>query len=104
LFEFDEVGGSRRVVPVSDAVCTVGDLNAQNPIIVPLTKSGGWVPEDPNAGFLQSFFANPQIRLPAGDWTITAIASFSEGNCGDYHPQALPVQTLRAAVIVSVTA
>ena len=29
-------------------------------------KSGGWTAEDPNALLYQSFFANPDIHLPAG--------------------------------------
>ena len=99
LFEFDEIDGSTRVVPASEGVCTTRDLDAENPITLPLTKSGAWGPADPNVAFLQSFFANPQIHLPAGDWTITAIASFMEsGACSG------PDQTLRASVVVRVTA
>jgi hypothetical protein len=104
LFEFDEVGGNRRVVPVSDAVCAVGELDAVHPITSQITKSGGWLPNDPNAAFLQSFFANQAVRLPAGDWTITAIASFSEGDCTVLAQTALPSITLRASVVVHVTA
>ena len=98
-FEFDEVGGSRSVVPVSDLVCAVRDLDAENSITLPITKSGAWDPADPNDAFLQSFFANSQVQLPAGDWTITAIASFIEsGDCSG------PVETLRASVVVHVAA
>ena len=96
-YEFDEVGGTRHVTPIDDLICTYRDLSAQKPITSGITKSGGWLPDDPNAGFFQSFFANPQVRLPVGDWTITAISSFSEGSCGD------SVQTLRASVVVHVT-
>jgi hypothetical protein len=97
LFEFDEVGGTRKVVPASEQFCQSRQLDAGHPITSPITKSGGWLPGDPNASFLASFFANPGVRLPAGTWTITAIADFSEQGCGG------PVETLRASVTVDVT-
>jgi len=97
LFEFDEVGGTRKVVPVSEQFCQSRQLDAGHPITSPITKSGGWLPGDPNASFLTSFFAHPGVRLPAGTWTITAIADFSEQGC------AGPVETLRASVTVYVT-
>ena len=96
-FEVDKAGGGISVVPVSDLVCTHDSLEAGKPITSQITKSAGWGPNDPNVGFLQSFFANPQVRLPAGDWTITAISTFSEGTECSQTPQ-----TLRASVVIHV--
>jgi hypothetical protein len=49
------------------------------PLSSRLTKSGGFTAEDPDAAFYQAFFADPVVRLPAGEWRITAVASFTEG-------------------------
>jgi hypothetical protein len=54
-------------------------------VAVPIrfAKSGGWIPEDPNAAFYKAYFAEPQLRLPAGTWQLTAAADFwTGGTCG----------------------
>jgi len=50
----------------------------------PFSKSGGWGEDDPLAPFYRSYFAMPELRLPAGTWTIGAGAAFFTGaDCGD---------------------
>src|SRR5664280_2668853 len=97
-FGFDEVGGSRHVGPVWTADCMYGRLESGQPKTSPITKSGGFTGEDPNVDFYRSFFADPLVHLPAGDWTITAVASFVEGTlCSGAS------YTLKAAILVHVT-
>ena len=98
-FGFDEVGGSRQMGPVWTADCRYDRLESGQPKTSPITKSGGFIAEDPNVDFYRSFFADPLVHLPAGDWTITAVANFVEGSgCSGAS------YTLKAAVLVHVTA
>jgi hypothetical protein len=98
-FGFDEVGGSRQMGPIWTADCMYGRLESGQPKASPITKSGGFIGEDPNVAFYRSFFADPLVHLPAGDWTITAVANFVEGSgCSGAS------YTLKAAVLVHVTA
>ena len=98
-FGFDEVGGTRQMGPAWTSNCKSSHLDAGQSISSPIGKSGGFNGEDPNAGFYRSFFADPLVHLPAGDWTITAVASLVEGSgCSGAS------YTLRAAVLVHVTA
>ena len=56
-----------HVVPVGEGVT------------VPFAKSGGFSPEDPNADFLEIYFADPELSLPAGTWRIEATMSADVG-------------------------
>jgi hypothetical protein len=98
-FGFDEVGGSRQMGPIWTADCRSGRLDAGQPKTSQITKSGGFIGEDPNVAFYRSFFADPLVHLPAGDWTITAVASLVEGTaCSGAS------YTLKVALLVHVTA
>lgn len=82
-FEFVEVAGDRRVIPAWTADCAVHELRAGQPMTSAIKKSGSWSDDGPNADFYRAFFQGPDVRLPAGDWEITAIALFAEGlGCG----------------------
>ena len=39
-------------------------------------KSGGWSPDAPDAAFWENFFSEPDLRLPAGEYTIRLRGSF----------------------------
>jgi hypothetical protein len=39
-------------------------------------KSGGWSASDPDAEFWENFFNDPDLRLPAGEYTITLHGGF----------------------------
>lgn len=97
-FLFDEVGGSRHMGGAWTADLVGRRLDAGKPITSPIGKSGAFTDEDPNAGFYSSFFNDPLVHLPAGDWTISAIAEFQTGSttAPDRH-------SLRASVLVHVT-
>lgn len=78
-FSFAEVGGSRQVGPIWSADCAPYRLEPGKRMTSGITKSGAMNPSDPNADFYGSFLADPLVHLPAGEWTISAIASFVEG-------------------------
>ena len=88
VFSYDEVGGDRHSGYVSTADCGPHPIDVANPINRPLAKSGGAITgSEPEAAWLRSFLADPQIELPAGTWDITAIATFSDGEActGSWH-------------------
>jgi hypothetical protein len=96
---FQEVGGHREIGPAWDTVCASARLAADSPITRPIRKSGGYSNDQPDADFYRSFFADPLVRLPAGDWDISAIAEFIDGRdcgAGDHY-------SMRATVRVHVT-
>ncbi|HEX7612625.1 MAG TPA: hypothetical protein VF371_07600 [Candidatus Limnocylindrales bacterium] len=98
VFAFDEVGGSRHVGWALTADCRGYRLAAGQPMSSSIVKSGGYSGDAPPTDFNRLFFTDPLVHLPAGDWTITAVATFAEGNdCRgvDY--------TLKAPVLVHVT-
>jgi hypothetical protein len=97
-FGFLEVGGSRQMGPASDLMCAPHVLSAASPVTSGIVKSGGWSDDMPDAAFYSGFFADPAVRLPPGDWEITAYADFVDGQgcAGAQHG-------LKATVRVHVT-
>lgn len=96
-FGFAEVGGRRQMGPAMTADCAIHRIAGNEPIVSPITKSGGFSTDGPDAAFYQAFFADPLVHLPAGEWDITAIAEFTEDECGG------PAHALKAAIRVRVT-
>ena len=78
--------------------CVPHVVAAGEPAVVPFAKSGGWTEEDPNADFLRTYFADPELSLPAGTWRIdvSTAATIGEGCVG-------PRLELAASVVVQVT-
>ena len=97
-FEFSEVGGHHRLVsPVFDGVCAPHRITSNTPLDSPIVKSGAIV-EGPDAEWYRQFLTDPSIKLPAGDWDITANADFYDGQgCTGQH------LNMRATVRVHVT-
>jgi hypothetical protein len=40
-------------------------------------KSGSWSADEPDAAYWEDFYSQPDLRLPAGEYTITAHVDFS---------------------------
>ena len=79
VFDFAEINGRRRVGGAMTADCAPYRLDPGRPMTSSITKSGGYSGDDPDAPFYSAFIADPVVRLPVGDWTITAVASLVEG-------------------------
>lgn len=98
-FSFDEVGGPRHVRYGMSDDCRPHELDPATPINAELFKSGGVTGTEPDADFLRSFFADPELQLPAGTWDVTAVAVFfaeTVGCVGQMH-------TLEATARISVS-
>jgi hypothetical protein len=64
--------------------CRPYQLARNEPLDIPYAKSGGWSEEDPNAAWYAVFFNEPELRLPAGVWRLTARLEAATGtSCGD---------------------
>jgi hypothetical protein len=77
-FGLTQIDGDIALGGIMTADCGPHEFKRLVPVAVPYRKSGGWTDEDPNADFYRSFFADPNdpvLRLPAGQWRVTAMAS-----------------------------
>jgi hypothetical protein len=100
VFSFDEIGGSWHVTGLGTPSCQTGRFKAGQPFSSPIKKSGHVISADPQpSDFDRLFMMDPVVHLPAGDWTITAIASILDGS--DCRGTSY---TLKAAILVHVTA
>jgi hypothetical protein len=92
-FGFTEVDGPRSMGGAMTADCRPGLMVPGTPITSPIRKSGGYSNDDPQAPFYRSFLDDPVVRLPPGDWRISAVASFVEQrDCsGDVHDMTATV-------------
>lgn len=79
-FGLDSADGVIRIGPAGTSDCTETEIDAERPMVIAFVKSGGYGYDDPLASFYQAYFADPDLRLPAGIWTIRAAASFSTGS------------------------
>ncbi len=80
----------------------VNSAEERQPIASGLNKSGGFSADDPDAAFFRAFLnGDPVVRLPPGDWTITANAHFVEeaGCTGKVHlmTASIPIHVLPSA-------
>lgn len=74
-FTLQQIGGAINLGGAITADCGPHEFARLVPVPIPFRKSGGWSADDPNAGFYKAFFADPVLRLPAGQWKVTAIAN-----------------------------
>jgi hypothetical protein len=99
FFNFAELSGTRHVDGTMTLDCKSYRLDAGRPMSSPIFKSGAYSGDAPPSDFNRSFLEDRVVHLPAGDWTITAVANFVDGEgCSGAS------YTLKAAVVVHVTA
>ena len=96
-FDLVELNGRRKLQAAWHLACQSW-LMTRNPITTAFRKSGGWSADDPDVDWYEAFLADPEFRLPAGRWRVTATAPFSLGPdaCGG------PSVDLRASVTLIV--
>lgn len=69
--------------PGSRGDCHEYLLSPDEPMVVPFAKSGGYSSDDPNAAFMEAYFADPELTLPPGTWRIDVSAFGNLGHeCG----------------------
>jgi hypothetical protein len=85
------------IVPAGNTQCVPRQIIHDQPMLIPFAKTRSLVDDDPMRPFLQAFFADPVLRLPAGEWTVTAVGAFSVGEECDG-----PVPSLSTSVTIQV--
>jgi hypothetical protein len=85
-------------LPAMTSDCVPHELPPGAPLVVPFSKSGGSSPDDPNADFLELYFADPDLTLPAGAWRIDVATHGLLGEGCDGPPLQLEV-----SLVVTVT-
>jgi hypothetical protein len=101
-FAYVDPNGKHDVEPAWTSDCRSTQLNSDKPMTSGLSKSGGFSADDPDAAFFRAFLnGDPIVRLPPGDWTITANAHFVEeaGCTGKVHlmTASIPIHVLPSA-------
>jgi len=81
MFGVRQVGGSIDAAPEPHAMCSGTQLERGQPLRVPFTKFGGWSNADPNAAFYESYFKDPELRLPPGQWDVYAMIDLGGKGC-----------------------
>lgn len=97
LFAIQRDDPPLQTEPAGTSDCRRYEVPAGIAVEHPFSKTGGWSEDDPNAGFYRAYFSSPDLRLPAGNWTISASTNFNEGaDCTG------PLHNLTASVKVTV--
>jgi hypothetical protein len=83
-FDVVQVGGPLAMHGGGTSDCVSYGLTRGVAVDYPFSKVGGWTYDDPYAPFYASYYHDPQLRLPAGTWRITAKGMFAIGgtDCG----------------------
>ena len=71
-----------RISPTFTTDCAPHEMARGVAVDYPMAKSGSYSRDDPNSAFYISYFASPDLRLPAGTWTITAGGGWYVADCG----------------------
>ncbi|MEX2546560.1 MAG: hypothetical protein WD830_02075 [Chloroflexota bacterium] len=95
-FGVRQLDGPISIGPGWNEPCIRDSLTNGVELVEPYRKSGGWSEDDPLRDFYMSFFADPELRLPAGTWAITAYSEFYSGECGG------ELVKLTASVVIEV--
>lgn len=59
---------------VNDELITTMLIKGE-PVRFDFVKSGGYSKNDPNAAFWENWYSDPEVRLPTGEFTISATVS-----------------------------
>lgn len=76
-FELVDDHGERFTDNLAKMSLSSTSLSKGQVYIHPFKKAGSYSESDPKANFWRRFYKDPDLYLPAGNYTATAIASFS---------------------------
>ncbi|MDQ3407687.1 MAG: hypothetical protein M3472_05965 [Chloroflexota bacterium] len=79
VFSIEQLDGPVDASAGRDLDCARFDYRPGEEEPVEFQKSGGYSNDDPMADFWRTFFTDPQLRLPAGEYRITARANYYVG-------------------------
>jgi hypothetical protein len=96
-FAVTQVDGRLHMEPAWRASCAPYSFHHGETKAIPFAKSGGTWDENPDAEFWRHYFSEPELRLPRGQWRLSAVADFwtPDGCTGRRHQ-------LRAEIDVAV--
>lgn len=96
-FGIKQLDGPLVMGPGWDEPCVRHELQRREPLGVPYEKSAAWSDDDPDGVFYRDWVQDPELRLPAGTWLITAYSEFAVGSdC------AGPLVSLQASLLIVV--
>jgi hypothetical protein len=98
LFTARQLDGPREIGGASDAACAIHEFKRGVPERSGYQKSGGYSATDPDIEFYKAFFADPQFRLPPGQWRISVSADGYLAECA----ANAPLLALRVAADILV--
>ncbi len=96
-FSVEQLDGPVDAFAGRDLDCARFEYRPGDVESVEFQKSGGYSNDDPMADFWRAFFADPELRLPPGEYRITASA--------DYHhpgPDCGRQQDVEASIVIIV--
>lgn len=94
-FDIEQLDGPVDVEAARTADCVQYEYRPGDTESVEYQKSGGYSADDPMADFWRRFFADPALRLPAGEYRIIASADYGAPECGD-------ARTVEATIVIVV--
>ena len=95
-WRIQEIGGQRGMGGAVNTICDNSTLVKGETSTKPFRK-GGQISDDPGTFFDRVWFEDPTLRLPAGQWAISAVFDAALGGCGGEHHE------LTATVEIEVT-
>lgn len=95
-FGIEQLDGSIDMGPAMRTSCVTYRYRSGDRETIPFQKSGGFDGSDALADFWSSYFAEPQLRLPRGEYRIFVVVPYSLRTCGGEKHE------LEASVIVTV--
>jgi hypothetical protein len=79
-------GSAISIGPAFTSDCAPYTFTRDDEVAYPFTKTGGYTPGEPLTPFYEAYFGSPELRLPAGTWTVAVGANFSTSDCsGEWH-------------------
>jgi hypothetical protein len=97
LFDIEQLDGDLDQSAFQDDDCKPHDLPAGQPVEIAFRKSGAFDPASPRANFWRDYFKEPDLRLPAGHYRLTAHVELSIGSGCTNEPL-----DLRASLVIDV--
>jgi len=95
VFSIEQLDGPVDVEGAQTADCMPYEYRPGDTESTGFRKSGGYSNDDPMADFWRSFFGEPELRLPAGEYRITATAGYGAPECGEE-------RTIEASIVIFV--
>ena len=99
FFSIEQVDGDIDMTAGGHDDCPPHDFVRGRPLKTAFRKSGGYTFDDPDADFWEAFLADPLLRLPPGQYRLSALVGLHAGEGCDG-----PLMELRTTLEIEVVA